>query len=123
MTGCRSRLPGSRKSLGSNRIENFSRADVAHLKPEKPTQRNECKALAAVDCEGPDPAGAPYRANLSNQLLGSRSCHHKVICVPRPQVDPGAIRAHHRVMRAGPATIDGLRNTSAVGVDNFPDAA
>jgi hypothetical protein len=34
--------------------------------------------------------------------------------VSRPQVDAVAIRAHHRVMRADPSTIDRCRNISAV---------
>src|SRR5215510_475469 len=106
MTGGRGRPPPSRKSFDRNRIENPSRADVAHLKSEEPTQRNECEVLGAVDCKGPYSADAPHRANLSNHLIGSRTCHHKVIRVSRPQVDAVAIRAHHRVMRADPSTID-----------------
>src|SRR6516225_820520 len=106
MTGSRSRPPGNRKPLYRDRIENLSRADVAHLKSEKPTQCNKCEAFGTVDCEGPDPADTPNRANLSNHLIGSRTCHHKVIRVSRPQVDAGALRAHHRVMRADSSTID-----------------
>src|SRR6516162_318047 len=122
MTGGRGRPPASPKSFDRNRIENPSRVDVAHLESEKPTQRNECEVLGAVDCKGPDAADAPYGANPSNHSIGSRTCHHQVIRVSRPHVDAGAIRAHHRVMRADPSTIDGCPNLSAVGVDNFPDA-
>src|SRR5215469_6937623 len=106
MTGARGRPPGSPKSLDRNRIENPSCTDVAHLKSEEPTQRNECEALGDVDCEGPDPADTPHRANISNHLIGCRTCHHKVIRVSGPQVDAGAIRAHHRIVWAGPSTID-----------------
>src|SRR5262249_47434607 len=106
MTGGRGCPSASRKSPDRNRIENASGADVAHLKSEKPTQRNKCEVLGAVDCKGPDSADAPHRANLSNDLIGSRTCHQKVLRVSRPQVDAGAIRAHHRVMRADPSTID-----------------
>src|SRR5215471_10320686 len=106
MTGGRSRPPGNRKPLYRDRIENLSRADVGHLKSEKPSQRNESEALGTVDCEGPDPADTPHRANLSNHLIGSRICHNKVIRVSRPQVDAGTIRAHHCVVWACPFTID-----------------
>src|SRR5215469_2402584 len=106
MTGGRGRPTSSRKSTDPNRIENTPRADISHLKSEKPTQRNKCEVLGAVDCKGPDSAGAPHRADLSNHPIGSRTCHRKVIRTSRPQVNARAIRAHDRVMRADPSTSD-----------------
>src|SRR5215475_4384738 len=106
MTGGRGCPTFSRKSMDPNRIENTSRADISHLKPEKPTQRNKCEVLGAVDCKRPDSAGAPHRADLSNHPIGSRTCHRKVIRTSRPQVDAGAIGTYYRVMRADPSTMD-----------------
>jgi hypothetical protein len=105
MTRGRGRPTSSRKSLDRNRIEDPSSADVPHLKSEKSTQSYEYEALGAVDCEGPNPPSAPHRADISNHLIGPRTGHRNVVRVSRPQVDTGAIWAHHRVMRAGPPTI------------------
>src|SRR6516164_7897382 len=106
MTGRRGRPTSSRKSMDRNRIENTSRADISHLKSEKPTQRNKCEGLGAVDCKWPDSTGAPHSADLSNHPIGSRTCHRKVIRTSRPQVDARAIGAHHRIMGADPSTMD-----------------